>query len=114
MHGYVFWRLASVPWVADHVAPSALVGRPGPGGSFPLARLLNARRLAVVGRPLEFVAANWVGVLFLLLAMLLAADAVTLGGWLFPGSLPACAARRDRRAAAGRRCAWCRGCGRRS
>jgi predicted MPP superfamily phosphohydrolase len=42
----------------------------------------------VIGRPLEFVAANWVGVLFLLLVMLVAADVLTLGGWLFPQLAP--------------------------
>lgn len=89
MHAYVFWRLSSVPWVADHVAPSALVWTAvGLAASFPLARFLHARHLAVAGRPLEFIAANWVGVLFLLLAMLLAADVLTLGGWLFPWFAP--------------------------
>jgi predicted MPP superfamily phosphohydrolase len=89
MHVYVFWRLASIPWVADHVARSGVVWTAvGLAASFPLARLLNARRLTVVGRPLEFVAANWVGMLFLLLAMLLAADVITAGGWLFPRLAP--------------------------
>lgn len=89
MHGYVFWRLASVPWVADHVVRSAMVWTAvGLAISFPLARLLNARRMIAIGHPLEIVAANWVGVLFLLLAMLLAADAITVGGWLFPRLAP--------------------------
>jgi predicted MPP superfamily phosphohydrolase len=60
----------------------------GLAASFPLSRWLNARRLAVFGRPLELFAANWVGVLFLLLTMLLAADVLTLGGWLFPRFVP--------------------------
>jgi hypothetical protein len=89
MHGYVFWRLASIPWVASHVARNGVVWTAvGLAMSFPLARLLNARGLSVVGRPLEFVAANWVGVLFLLLVTLLAADVLTMGGWLFPRLAP--------------------------
>lgn len=89
MHGYVFWRLESVPWVADHVARRVVVWTAvGLATSFPLARLLNARHLAAVGRPLEFFAANWVGVLFLLFAALLTADVLTVGGWLFPRSVP--------------------------
>ena len=89
MHGYVFWRLSSVPWVADHVARSGVAWTAvGLAASFPLARWLNARGLAVFGRPLELFAANWVGVLFLLLTMLLAADVLTLGGWLFPRLVP--------------------------
>jgi hypothetical protein len=56
--------------------------------SFPLARLLNARRLSVVGRPIEFFAANWVGVLFLLLVALAAADVLTAGGSIFSRFAP--------------------------
>jgi predicted MPP superfamily phosphohydrolase len=90
MHGYVFWRLADVPWVAGHVSTPGLVWTAAAlAASFPAARLLNARGLAVIGRPLEFFAANWVGVIFLLVAALLAADVVTLGGWLLPGMAPA-------------------------
>jgi predicted MPP superfamily phosphohydrolase len=89
MHAYVFWRLASVPCVAAHVPPSGIICLASVLAlSFPLARLLNARHLPGIGRPLELFSANWVGVLFLLFSMLLAADAVTLGGWLFPRFSP--------------------------
>jgi len=89
MHGYVFWRLASVPWVAAHVPRrvlpwSALALACG----YPLARTLNARGWTAVGGPLEFFAANWIGVLFLLVAALLAAEVVTLGGALLPRLAP--------------------------
>jgi predicted MPP superfamily phosphohydrolase len=90
MHGYVFWRLASVPWVADHVARRVVAWTAvGMATSFPLARMLNSRGLAVMGTPLEFLAANWVGVLFLLFTALIAADVLTAGGWLFPRLAPA-------------------------
>ena len=90
MHGYVFWRLASVPWVAEHLPRQALFWAAGAlAASYPLARLLNSRHLEAVGEPLEFFAANWIGVLFLLLVTLLAADVVTLGGWLLPRFAPA-------------------------
>ena len=90
MHGYVFWRLASVPWVADHVSRRALVWMAvSLAASFPLARLLVARQLTGVGCPLEFFAANWVGVLFLLFAALAAADVLTVGGRLVPQMAPA-------------------------
>jgi hypothetical protein len=89
MHGYVFWRLASVPWVADHLGRRAVfLSAMGLAVSFPLARMLNARHLAVLGRPLEFFAANWVGVLFLLLVAMMAAEVITAGGWLFPRLAP--------------------------
>ena len=90
LHGYVFWRLASVPWVADQVSQRTLIWTTvALAASFPLARLLNARGLARIGQPLEFLAANWVGVVFLLLVALLAADLMTLGGWLLPRLAPA-------------------------
>ena len=74
MHGYVFWRLASVPWVADNVSRGAgICVAVALAASFPLARLLNAKDLATIGRPLEFFAANWVGVVFLLFSALLTA-----------------------------------------
>jgi hypothetical protein len=89
MHGYVFWRLASVPWVADNVSRGAgICVAVALAASFPLARLLNAKDLATIGRPLEFFAANWVGVVFLLFSALLAADLITLGGWLLPRLAP--------------------------
>ena len=82
MHGYVFWRLASVPWVAAHVPRRVLFwAAVALAASYPLARFLNAWKLEAIGRPLELVAANWIGVLFLLLSALVVADAITLGGW---------------------------------
>lgn len=85
MHGYVFWRLASAPWIADHVSRRMLLWTAvALAAGFPLARLLNSRHLAAIGQPLEFLAANWMGMVFLLLVALLAADLLTAGGWLFP------------------------------
>jgi hypothetical protein len=90
MHGYVFWRLASVPWVAEYLPRRTLLWAAGAlAVSYPLARLLNSRQLEIVGEPLEFLAANWIGILFLLVTALLATDLVTLGGWLLPRFAPA-------------------------
>jgi predicted MPP superfamily phosphohydrolase len=89
MHAYVFWRLASVPWTAEGVPPRAWFWTAvALAASYPVARLLNSRHLEAVGEPLEFLAANWIGVLFLLLVALLAADVVTLGGWVLPRLAP--------------------------
>jgi hypothetical protein len=89
MHGYVCWRLASVPWVSAHLSRRALVWAAAAlWAGYPLARFLNSRRLEAVGRPLEFVAANWIGVLFVLFSILCIADVVTLGGRLLPGQAP--------------------------
>jgi predicted MPP superfamily phosphohydrolase len=85
MHAYVFWRVAGVPWVAAHVSRRTLIML---GlllwASYPLARMLAAKKLLWWAVPVEWVAANWIGVLFLLFAALLAVDMVTLGGWFLP------------------------------
>ena len=90
VHGYVFWRLASVPLVAAHVPPRVVFwAAVALWASYVAARTLNAWRLEAVGEPLELFAANWVGVVFLLFVALLAVDFVTLGGALLPGLAPA-------------------------
>lgn len=90
VHAYVFWRLASVPWVAAHVPrPALLLGAVALWASYFVARILEGRGLDAVAVPLEFAAALWIGTVFLLFAALLATDVVTLGGWLFPRLAPA-------------------------
>jgi predicted MPP superfamily phosphohydrolase len=84
MHLYVvsrFWNLPLAPSFAWH-AGLALVGI-ALWVSFPLAQWLS-RSLGWAAGPLEFVGSVWVGVLFLLLVCLLAADIVTGFGWLAP------------------------------
>ena len=89
MHLYVFWRLASVPWVVEHVSRRALILAAGCLWlSYPVGRILESRRMDTVGIPLEFLASLWVGTLFLLFAASLAADFVTAGGWLLPRLAP--------------------------
>jgi predicted MPP superfamily phosphohydrolase len=89
MHGYVCWRLASVPWVSAHLPRCVLVWTAvALWAGYPLARVLNRWKLEAVGQPLEFVAANWIGVLFILFSLLIIADVVTLGGWLLPQVAP--------------------------
>ncbi|HVV69990.1 MAG TPA: metallophosphoesterase [Verrucomicrobiae bacterium] len=89
MHSYVFWRLSSVPWISAHV-PAWLIGLVGGvlWSSYILARILDARGLQASVWPLEYVAANWIGFLFLLFWSLAAVDIVTLGGWAFPREAP--------------------------
>jgi uncharacterized protein len=84
MHVYVasrLWNLPAAPGPAWHrtvVVAAILLWI-----SFPLGQILT--RLA--GRafvPIDAVGATWIGVLFLMLACLLAADLVTGFGWLLP------------------------------
>ena len=84
MHAYVLSRLWNLPVSAGtgwHRA--VLVGGILLWLSFPLAQIL-ARSAGRIAAPLEFVGAGWMGVLFLLLVALLAADVLTLFGWLLP------------------------------
>jgi len=88
MHLYVFWRLASVAWVTAHVSRQVLVTVAVVlWASYPAARILDSWGFAAVARPLEFAAATWIGMLFLLFAAVLVADVVTLGGCLTPNLL---------------------------
>ncbi|MDB6058545.1 MAG: hypothetical protein JWO95_2389 [Verrucomicrobiales bacterium] len=52
--------------------------------SYPAARILDSKGLQRFVWPLEYLAANWVGVAFVLFWCLLVGDVVTLGGNLFP------------------------------
>lgn len=84
LHLYVFWRLSSIPWISQHVSPLALtIAGAALWSSYVLARILDEKGLQAVSWPLEYLAANWIGLLFLLFWALLASDVVTLGGWLF-------------------------------
>lgn len=85
VHAYVLWRLAGIPWVAQHVSPALFWGCAAAAWlSYPVARFLERRHWDLVGLPLEWIGATWLGILFLLLAGFVAAEVLTLGGFLFP------------------------------
>ncbi|HVM46773.1 MAG TPA: metallophosphoesterase [Candidatus Acidoferrum sp.] len=89
MHVYVFWRLSSVPWVSDHLSRTGLAAIAlALWACYPVARVLEAWKLEAVARPVEFIGATWIGVIFLLVAALLATDVATLGGWVLPQLAP--------------------------
>jgi uncharacterized protein len=85
MHVYVFWRVASVPWVSAHANRRQLViAAVFLWASYPVARMLNSHHCQAIGVPLEFLSTLWLGFLFLALAALLVTDICTLGGLLLP------------------------------
>src|SRR3954465_8125471 len=89
VHAYVFWRLASIPWGAEQISPLVLaIIAFVLWSSYLVARMLDARGLQKISWPIEYVAANWVGIVFLLFCGLLAVDVLTLGGWLFHRQAP--------------------------
>jgi len=89
LHLYVFWRLASIPWVTQYITPVALIViRVALWSSYVVARVLDAKGLQAVSWQIEFIAANWLGLLFLMFWALLAVEVLTLGGWLFREQAP--------------------------
>src|SRR4051812_3355709 len=80
MHVYVFWRLYSIPWVAESVSRRSfvLLGL-ALWLSYPVARTFEHHNWHSVALPLEWIGAIWMGFLFLLLALLLGLDIVTVG-----------------------------------
>jgi uncharacterized protein len=90
LHGYVFWRLASLAWLTTWISPRALaLVAVGLWLSFPAVRWLGSRLPSSLEMVLGFAANTWFGVLFLLFVALLAVDVVTLGGWLGASFVPA-------------------------
>src|SRR5262249_4085089 len=90
LHLYVIWRLASIPWIGGHLSPLALIiiGI-ALWSSYVVARILDEKELQSVSWPIEYFAANWIGLLFLMFWALLGVDIFTLGGWLFHEQAPA-------------------------
>lgn len=89
VHLYVFWRLSSIPWISSHVTRRTLVII----GvvmwlSYVLSRIVASWNLDALAYPLEFLATSWMGLLFLLFAVLLCLDVLTLGGLLLAGWMP--------------------------
>ena len=75
MHVYVFWRAASVPFVAGHVPRTILIG----AGVilwviFFLGRVMGHGGTGARAGTLEFLGMNWMGILFLIFIPLLVID----------------------------------------
>jgi len=89
LHLYVFWRLASVPFVAVHVSRMVLVAIAAIlWTSILLLRFLDSRGLESLGQPLEMFVMNWLGILFLIFCALLVVDIVTVFGFAFQSHIP--------------------------
>jgi predicted MPP superfamily phosphohydrolase len=88
-HIYVFLRIASVPIVVRRVPRKLLVAA---GASlwaiFFFARVLGHDSMGPLAGTFELVGMNWMGVLFLTFVSILAADLVTLFGFLMPRRAP--------------------------
>ena len=85
VHIYVFWRTASVPFVACHISKELLVGA---GvvlwAGFFIALFFGHGRTGFLAATLEVIGMNWLGILFLAFVSFLAVDIVTGFGLFFP------------------------------
>lgn len=89
LHVYAFWRIGSVPMLARWLPQRRrLILATSLWVSFPVLHGLSHGPLGNVTWPLELASNIWMGVLFLLVAMLLVIEGVTLGGWLFARQAP--------------------------
>jgi hypothetical protein len=79
MHAYAWWRLAASSAVTAVVPSRVLLAVfAALWLAYPLGRIFAHRDLTVVGYPLEVAGAAWMGVLFLLVMAMVAADAIYL------------------------------------
>jgi hypothetical protein len=85
MHIYVFWRVASVPFVKRHLSRKVLIGA---GlllwATFVLGRVYGHHGTGPLAKHLELLGMNWMAMLFLLFVSLLAMDLVTGFGFFAP------------------------------
>ncbi len=89
MHAFVFWRVSSVPWIrAQCPLWTIWVAALLLWASYPLARIFEARGWDRVGLPSEYLAATWIGTLFLLFAVLLALEVLSIIGWAWRAYIP--------------------------
>jgi predicted MPP superfamily phosphohydrolase len=89
MHIYVFWRVASVPFVERHVPRKIFIGT----GVimwiiFFFGRIIGHGGTGVLHGTLEFLGMNWMAVLFLTFVPLVVIDLSTLFGFLMPRLSP--------------------------
>lgn len=89
MHIYVFWRAASVPLLNRHLSLIFLIGT---GvllwAIFFVGRVFGHNGSGALAAITEFFGMLWMGALFLLFLPLLAADVITLFGFLLPRAAP--------------------------
>jgi len=89
MHGYVFWRTATVPFVSQHLSKKALIGIAIIlWVLFYLGRVVGHDGTSVFAAVLEFLGMTWMAVLFLTFICVLAIDLITLFGFLLSKFAP--------------------------
>ena len=89
LHLYVFWRVATVPWIARRVPGKAVyIAGAVLWALFALARTAGHDGTGPLAGVIEFVGMTWMATLFLLFTALLAADVCTAFCLLLPKLAP--------------------------
>jgi predicted MPP superfamily phosphohydrolase len=89
MNAYVAWRIGGVPLVRNHVPRWVIVvAAVFLALSYLAARIVESRSGSWIGVALEWVGAQWMGVLLIALACFFLADVATGFGWLFRPWVP--------------------------
>ena len=89
LHLYVFWRAASIPFVATHVSRMVLLALAALlWASIFLQRFLDRRGPESLAQPVEMFVMNWLGILFLTFCAFLLVDIVTVFGFAFQRHVP--------------------------
>ena len=89
MQVYVFWRIATVPFVTQHLSKKSLVGIAVILWLlFYLGRVVGHDGTGVFSAVLEFLGMTWMVVLFLSFISVLVIDLITLFGFLLPKAAP--------------------------
>jgi predicted MPP superfamily phosphohydrolase len=82
MHVYVLHRMGQAPFISHHVPSWALIAAGILlGSSYISARFMERAGLGGISHVLEYVGANWIGILFLMLVSFFAADLISLFGF---------------------------------
>ncbi|WP_022662073.1 metallophosphoesterase [Paucidesulfovibrio longus] len=89
LHGYLFWRLSSIPVVRRHVPRAVLFALAAAlWGCFFLDRLLAPEAASALGVFLELWSMSWMAMLFLMFVAVFAVDAATCFGLLLRRRAP--------------------------
>jgi predicted MPP superfamily phosphohydrolase len=88
MHVYVFWRVLSIPALAQVPRVAVALVAILVWTSYVVGRLLARQGMDSLAAPLEWIGAQWVGVIFLIFVLLIVVEVITGFGYVLPRLAP--------------------------
>jgi uncharacterized protein len=88
MHVYVFWRISSIPALTRVPTPAVVLVAVFLWASYVVGRLIAHHGMTGAAAPLEWIGAQWLGIVFLIFCSLLAVEIITGFGYLLPRLAP--------------------------